>query len=68
MAKTAESRRDADLERLLAQASIREAGVADAIRVYEACEGVYVAASLASSTQPPTQSATAANLPPKRTQ
>lgn len=66
MAKATSRRRDTDLERLLDQAPAKEAGVAEAIRLYEACEGVYVAASLASSGQPLTQSATAANLPPKR--
>ena len=62
MAKTTRSRRKTDLERLLDQAPVKEAGVAEALRVYEASEAIYVAASQASSAEPVSESATAANL------
>jgi hypothetical protein len=58
-------KRDADLDKLLGQ-SEKEAGVADAMRVYEKSEAIYVAASLAVSTEPVSESATAANLATRR--
>lgn len=66
MAKTTGSRRKIDLDRLLDQAPAKEAGVAEALRVYEASEAIYVAASQASSAEPISESATAANLPARR--
>lgn len=66
MAKAAGNRRKTDLDRLLDQAPAKEAGVAEALRVYEASEAIYVAASQASSAEPISESATGTNLPARR--